>query len=392
MLKRISILTLCLALVWPVVCQADDVKNSNDELGITAKSAVLMEVSTGKIIYRKNSDEELCPASITKIMTLILIFDKLEEGKIMLDDFVTTSEYAKSMGGSQVFLEEGEKQTVNTLIKCIVVASGNDACVTMAEYIAGNEQKFVELMNEKAKKLEMNNTHFVDCSGLTDSDNHYTTAADVAKMSCYLLKKYPQIKNYSTIWMDTITHVTKKGNSEFGLSNTNKLLKMNCNYKVTGLKTGSTSKAKYCLSASAEKDGLELVAVIMAAPDYKVRFSQAQTLLNFGYANCTKYTDNEEIAPKKIEVAGGISGKVGIQRRQEFSFILSGKDGKDSITKKISVPSKISAPIKKGEVVGEISYYLKDKEIGKIDIVANETVKKAEFKDYIYKIFVKILL
>lgn len=227
---------------------------------ITAPSAVLMEASTGQVIYEKGADEKRSPASVTKVMTLILIFDALESGKINLTDEVVTSAHAKSMGGSQVFLEEGEVQTVETLIKCIVIASGNDASVAMAEYIAGSEEEFVRMMNERALGLGMNNTHFVDCCGLTESPEHLTTARDIAVMSRELINRYPQIHNYSTIWMENITHVTKQGTKEFGLSNTNKLLKMATNFNVTGLKTGSTSIAKYCLSATAEKDGVRLIA------------------------------------------------------------------------------------------------------------------------------------
>lgn len=247
------------------------------DLGITAKAAVLMEANTGTIIYEKNATERLSPASITKIMTLILIFDAIESGQITLQDEVTTSAYAKSMGGSQVFLEEGEKQTVETLIKCIVVASGNDASVAMAEYICGSETEFIHQMNERAAGLGMTETHFEDCCGLTESATHLTSAKDVALMSRELITRYPQIHAYSSIWMENIVHVTKKGSSEFGLANTNKLLKQYeyCN----GLKTGSTSIAKYCLSATATKDGISLIAVVMAAPDYKVRFSEAKAML-----------------------------------------------------------------------------------------------------------------
>lgn len=247
------------------------------DLGVTAKAAVLMEADTGTIIYEKNATEQLSPASITKIMTLILIFDAIESGQITLQDEVTTSAYAKSMGGSQVFLEEGEKQTVETLIKCIVVASGNDASVAMAEYICGSETEFVRQMNERAAGLGMTETHFEDCCGLTESATHLTSAKDVALMSRELITRYPQIHAYSSIWMENIIHVTEKGSSEFGLANTNKLLKQYeyCN----GLKTGSTSIAKYCLSATATKDGISLIAVVMAAPDYKVRFSEAKAML-----------------------------------------------------------------------------------------------------------------
>ena len=202
---------------------------------VTSEAAVLMEAGTGTVIYEKNQDVRVSPASITKIMTLLLIYDALYNGKIQLTDEVVTSARAKSMGGSQVFLEEGEKQTVETLIKCIVIASGNDASVAMAEYVSGSEEAFVEEMNQKAADLGMNGTHFVDCCGLTDSNDHYTTAKDVAIMARALITNYPDISQYATIWMENITHVTAKGSSEFGLSNTNKLLKMANNFEVTGI-------------------------------------------------------------------------------------------------------------------------------------------------------------
>ena len=205
---------------------------------ITAPSAILMEASTGTVICEKNADEPRNPASVTKIMTLILIFDALQSGKIHLTDEVVTSAHAKSMGGSQVFLEEGEIQTVETLIKCIVIASGNDASVAMAEFVGGDEGTFVKMMNERAKGLGMEHTKFIDCCGLTNSPEHVTTARDIALMSRELITKYPQITNYTTIWMENITHVTKQGSKEFGLSNTNKLLKMATNFEVTGSKDG----------------------------------------------------------------------------------------------------------------------------------------------------------
>lgn len=240
-------------------------------LEIGSKAAILMEASSGSVILEKNADERRSPASITKIMTLILIFDAIREGKLSLDEMVTTSAHAKSMGGSQVFLEEGEQQSVETLIKCIVIASGNDAAVAMAEHIGGSEEAFVGMMNKRAEGLGMSGTHFVDCCGLTDSPDHLTTARDVALMSRELITRYPQISDYSTIWMDKITHNTARGSSEFGLSNTNKLLKQQTDFTVTGLKTGSTSIAGCCLSATGRKDGIDLIAVVLAAPDYKVR-------------------------------------------------------------------------------------------------------------------------
>lgn len=384
-----TMLTIVMVLLMCVNCFAEEEENN---LGITAKSAILVEASTGQVLYELNADEVLSPASITKIMTLILIFEKLDEGKIMLDDFVTTSDHAKSMGGSQVFLESGEKQTVETMIKCIVVASGNDASVAMAEFISGSEQEFVAAMNEKAAQLGMKNTHFEDCCGLTDSDNHYTTAKDVAIMSRELIYRHPEIKKYSTIWMENITHVTKKGNSEFGLSNTNKLLKMNCNFEVTGLKTGSTSKAKYCLSATGQKDGIELIAVIMAAPDYKVRFSQAQTLLNYGYANCALYQDNAEEPLSDVLVKGGVREKVRTKQEEQFSYLATKGENIADIKKTIIYEEKVKAPVKEGDVVGRIIYTLDEKEIGSVEIFADETVKKAGFLDYLGKAFKKFLI
>lgn len=391
MFKRVLSLLIILLLMPAQICYGKE-KKSDDDMGITAKSAILIEVSTGKSIFEKNSDEVLSPASITKIMTLILIFEKLDEKKIMLDDLVTTSDYAKSMGGSQVFLESGEKQTVETLIKCIVIASGNDACVTMAEYIAGSESEFVKLMNEKAHKLGMKNTHFEDCCGLTDSDEHYTTARDVAIMSRELIKNHPDIKKYSTIWMETINHLTDKGNSEFGLSNTNKLLKMNCNFEVTGLKTGSTSKAKYCLSASGKKDGIEMIAVIMAAPDYKVRFSQAQTLLNYGYANCSLYIDNDKNELKEINVIGGTKEKVDLICKEKFSYLALKGENISKISKKITYKNKVKAPVNKFDVMGEITYYIDNKEIGNVKLLAKEKIKKATFRDYVIRTINSFLL
>ena len=242
---------------------------------ITAPSAVLMEMSTGAVVFEKNPHAIRHPASITKIMTLILIFEAIKKGSIHLDDNVTVSEHASGMGGSQVFLETGETQTVETLIKCISIASANDACVAMAEFISGSEEAFVAEMNQKAKDLGMKNTTFVNCCGL-DADGHMTTAYDVALMSRELTVRHPEIHNYCTIWMDTMTHVTAKGEKEFGLTNTNKLIRQ---YEyATGLKTGFTGIAKYCVSATAEKDGMKMIAVIMGAETIPYRTKDAITL------------------------------------------------------------------------------------------------------------------
>lgn len=366
------------------------VQADNPSLALTSKSAILMEASTGTVIYEQNSDEKLSPASITKIMTLILIFDALKEGKITLEDKVTTSAYAKSMGGSQVFLEEGEQQTVDTLIKCIVIASGNDASVTMAEYMCGSEAEFINQMNQRAQGLGMTNTHFEDCCGLTDSTNHYTTARDVAIMSRELITKYPQIFNYSTIWMENITHVTAKGTSEFGLSNTNKLLKQ---YEwATGLKTGSTSLAKYCVSATAKKDGMDLIAVIMAAPDYKVRFSEAISLFNYGYSNCKLYTDSDMKLPEQVRIQNGVKDNLTCQYSKQFTYLSKSGENTSEITKKIKMNKDITAPVKKGDVVGQTVYSLQGAEIGSVDILAAESIKSAGFADYFKKVLNKMFV
>lgn len=396
------LLVFCLIFSSPAVClravggTPADVETKSHEttdhppdLGLTSKACILMEASTGNVIYAQNPDERLSPASITKIMTLILIFEALDEGKISLADEVVTSAYAKSMGGSQVFLEEGEKQTVETLIKCIVVASGNDASVAMAEYLCGSETEFVNQMNQKAQKLGMTNTHFEDCCGLTESANHYTSARDVALMSRELSVKYPQIHQYSTIWMEDITHVTNKGSTTFGLANTNKLLKQ---YEgCTGLKTGSTSVAKYCLSATAQRNDIELIAVIMAAPDYKTRFSEAAALLNYGFASCTLYCDEHPPVLPKTPVLNGVQEMVGGCYDGCFSYLSTTGESFETMEKQLVFKENLEAPVTAGDQIGELIYILGKKEIGRIPIVASEDVARAGYMDYMKKAAAKLL-
>lgn len=378
-----------LAVASDMIIQAEEAQDANRSEGpaLQSPSAVLMEASTGQIIYEKDADSKRSPASITKIMTLILIFDALESGKIKMTDEVVTSAYAKSMGGSQVFLEEGEIQTVETLIKCIVVASGNDASVAIAEYIAGTEDEFVKMMNERAAGLGMNNTNFEDCCGLTDSQTHVTTSRDIALMSRELINKYPQIHNYSTIWMENITHVTKQGTKEFGLSNTNKLLKMATNFNVTGLKTGSTSLAKYCLSATAEKDGVRLIASIMAAPDYKVRFADAQTLLNYGYANCKLYEDKEMLPLPEMTVDNGVVDEVPLKYGGTFSYLsLKGEDF-TTIEKNLELVPSIPAPVEEGQAAGSLVYSMGGEKIGEVPVLTAGAVREAKFADYFKRLW-----
>lgn len=357
------------------------------EAKVSAPSAVLMEASTGQVILEKNASERRSPASITKIMTLLLIFEQLGTGKIQLSDEVVTSAHAKSMGGSQVFLEEGEIQSVDTLIKCIAVASGNDASVAMAEYIAGSETAFVEMMNQKAKELGMLDTRFEDCCGLTASDGHYTTAKDVALMARELITEYPEVYQYTKIWMEDIVHTTQKGSTPFTLSSTNKLLKQ---YEyATGLKTGSTDKAKYCLCATAEKDGIDLIAVVMAAPDYKVRFQDARTLLEYGFSVSNLFRDENKDSLPLIAVTGGVSETAKLIYRSDFSYLDVKGNDISRIEKQMKLPESVEAPVAQGNVAGKAVYRLNGKEIGSVDILFAQSVEKAGYRDYVKKVFEK---
>ncbi len=395
-MKRLSsiiisaLLTLAL-LMNPLLALKVSAETETKDTGleITSTSAVVIEGSTGSIIYEKNKDERLKPASITKIMTLLLIFEALDSGKIKLTDEVSVSEYAASMGGSQVYLEPNETQTVDTMIKCISIASANDASVAMAEYIAGSETEFVKQMNDKAKELGMLNTNFVNACGL-DEDNHYSSAYDVALMSRELITNHPDISKYSTVWMDTITHTTKKGQSEFGLTNTNKLIK---SYNgITGLKTGSTGLAKYCLSATANRGGMDLIAVVLAAPETKIRFREASKLLDYGFANCSIFSDdNKDLAVVPIPVKKGVEKEVTYRVNDDFSYLcLKGTNPAD-ITKSVTINEDVTAPIKENDKVGEITYKLGGETIGTVDIVAAADVEKAGFKDYFLQALKKLL-
>lgn len=377
-LKRFLVFLLCMTLfpgnVLPVRAATE----------ITAPSAILLEASTGQVIYEKNATERRSPASITKIMTLLLIFEALSEGKVSLQDEVVTSAHAKSMGGSQVFLEEGETQTLETMIKCIVIASGNDASVAVAEHIAGSEADFVEKMNAKATELGMVDTHFEDCCGLTDSDGHYTTAKDVAIMSRELTVKYPEVFTYTRIWMEDITHVTRRGSSTFTLSSTNKLLKW---YQwTTGLKTGSTAKAKFCISATASKDGMDLIAVIMGAPDPKERFHDAEKLLNYGFSVSNLYVDENKVPLPQMRVEGGVEESVSLHYAEEFRYLdVTGRD-LSAVEKELKLPESVKAPVTEGETAGQAVYRIGGEEIGRIAVLYDASVEKAGFGDYFKKV------
>lgn len=381
MKKRIITWVLLLMLITAEICPVKIQGAVQPAPEISAPGAVLMEPSTGTVLYEKNGEEQRSPASITKIMTLLLIFEALEDRQITLEEEAITSAYAKSMGGSQVFLEEGEKQTVETLIKCIVIASGNDASVVMAEHLAGSEEEFVKRMNEKARELGMIHTQYVDCCGLTDSEEHYTTASDVAIVSRELITRFPRILEYSSIWMENIIHRTAQGEKEFCLTNTNKLIR---SYEgCIGLKTGSTSVAKYCVSAVARRGEMTLLAVVMGAPDAKVRFKDAAALLDYGFGKCNLYLDENRKNPDPVPVKGGVKKEVACRYTGEFRYLDTEGKNLSQIEKKIVYMKNLQAPVKKGDIVGEAQYLLDGKMVGKTDIVAAKSVKKAGLWDYI---------
>ncbi len=367
----LTVLITVMSVIVPVKAEGPEIE---------APCAILTEASTGRVIYEKNADESLHPASITKIMTLLIIFDAIDDGSISPEDTVTVSEHAASMGGSQVFLEPGETQTVETMIKCIAIASANDACVAMAEHISGSEDAFVQSMNERAEALGMNNTHFVNCCGL-DADGHMTTARDVAIMSRELIMAHPAIHDYSCIWMDTITHVTRRGESEFVLNNTNKLLKQ---YEwATGLKTGSTSLAKFCLSATARRNDIELISVIMASPSGKTRVSDSIALLNYGYGICSLYHDNNMPSIDVIPIKGGIRSDISVEYSSQMNYLFTDKYDASLIESHAEYLEDLEAPVQKGDVIGQLTYTYDGKFMDSIDIIASESIKKAGYGDYI---------
>ena len=338
------------------------------------KSAILIEASTGKVLYEQNADEALPPASVTKIMTLLIVMEAIEEGKIALTDMVSASAHACSMGGSQIYLEEGEQMSVEELIKSVLIASANDAAVVLAEHVAGSEEAFVALMNKRAEELGLKNTHFENTNGLDDTvENHVTSARDIAVMSAKLLA-YPKVTEYSSIWMDTIR------NGEFGLTNTNRLVRF---YKgANGLKTGSTSKAKFCISASAERDGMTLICVVMAAPTRDIRNNIATKLLDYGFANYAIYhAPRVEIEP--ISISGGVENICRV-KANDFSAVVN-KGDISKITSKTEVLEKVSAPVREGDKLGYISYYNGEELIGKADIVSEENIEAINFLELLLR-------
>ena len=355
------------------------------KLDISSKSAVLMDASTGKILYEKNSHEKLPPASVTKVMTMLLICEALESGKIKEDDDVQISEVASSMGGSQIFLEPGEIQKVDTLLKSIAVASANDACVAMAEYVGGSVEEFVVLMNKRAKELGMNVTNFVNTNGLP-VDNHYTSAYDIALMSKELLK-HKKISKYLTTWMDEV--VVGKKQAKIGISNTNKLVK---HYQgATGVKTGFTQQAKYCLSASALRNNTHLIAVTLCAETSPIRFKDATNLLNYGFANYESVKicgANDKVATVKFEK--GEKENVDLVAKDDLSVLIKKGDKKD-FTKKVQIKEDLKLPIKKNTELGVVKVYRGDELVGESKIINTEDINKASYLQMLRRIVDNLL-
>ena len=351
------------------------------EMKLDVKSAVLIDANTGTVLYSQNMSEALPPASVTKIMTLLLVFEALDTGNLKYDEHLVVSEYASSMGGSQVFLEPGESISVNELLKCVVVSSANDAAVTLAERVSGSEEAFVEKMNKRAMELGMKNTHFENVTGLDDDvENHLTSAYDIALMSRELLK-HEKVMEYTTIWMDTIR------NGEFGLSNTNRLVKY---YKgITGLKTGYTSGAGFCISASAKRDNFHLIAVIMGAKTSSERNAIAAKLLDYGFANYYTYSENKNECGEVQVLRGNRSHvKVGY----EGFDMLENIENKDRIEKEYILPDNVAAPVKEGDAIGKVIYKIGDKKLVENKIIALESVEEMTFWNFFVNMFENFIL
>ncbi len=343
-------------------------------LTIDAKSAILMDATTGTVLFEQNADEPLPPASVTKIMTLLLVMEAIDSQKISLNEKVVASDYASQMGGSQIYLRAGEEMTVEDMLKSVVVSSANDAAVALAEHICGSESAFVAKMNERAKALGMNNTNFENTNGLDDTtENHVTSARDIAIMSRELIK-HDKILEYSSIWMSSIR------NGEFTLTNTNRLIRFYPG--ATGLKTGSTSKAKFCISATAKRDNMHLIAVIMGAPTRDIRNEEAKKLLDYGFANYALYTyENNELPP--LQIVGGTSDLCDVIARS-YSAVID-KANASGIKASIELPEKLAAPIKEGSAVGKITFSHNGSIIGETEIIATASIQKISFLEILWR-------
>ena len=376
-MKRYLCLFLIVAVILSVPVGAVD-------MDIPAKSAVLMDVATGTVLYEQNPHTPLAPASVTKVMTMLLIMEAIDSGRIRWDDMVTTSESAAAKGGSQIYLQVGETMSVTDMVKSIAVSSANDCACAMAEHLAGSETAFVDMMNKRAKELGMNDTHFVNCTGLDDDPNakdHKTSAYDIAIMSRELLKNHPDIKKFTTIWMDTVR------NGEFGLSNTNKLVRF---YQgATGLKTGFTSQAGYCLSASALREDMELVAVVMGSETSKERFAACKSMLDYGFAGYALITPQGETA--EIPVKLGVADTVKAIPSGEDAVLID-KAQKSMVTQQVVLEEQVAAPVSKGQRLGTLYIKAGEQVLKEIPMVAEASVPKLTFWQMFSRIFQKLVM
>ena len=390
MKKYVKVKVLSVILVLSMICGTMGVGASemsvgsidaNATLDLDCKSAILMEASTGTVLYEHNADEALPPASVTKIMTLLIVMEAIDSGALKLDEQVSVSKNAASMGGSQIFLEEGETMSVEDMLKSVIISSANDAAVALAEHVAGSEEAFVQKMNARAAELGMKNTYFENTNGLDDTvTKHLTSARDIALMSRELIK-HEKILEYSSIWMDTIR------NGEFGLTNTNRLVRF---YNgATGLKTGSTAKAKFCVSATAKRNGMHLICVIMGAETRDERNAIATKLLDYGFANYSLYTAVGQKL-EEIKVVGGKENTCGISFADFNAVVAKGEENK--ITATLELQDNLIAPVKMGDIAGKVVYKNGEKIVGEVKIMVTENVEKINFADVLGRFFVKILI
>ena len=380
-MKRIGWITVVLVMLGAVFTAPAQAV----ELDIKGKSAFLMDAATGTVLYEKNAHEPLAPASVTKVMTMLLIMEAIDAGKIGWDDTVTASESAAAKGGSQIYLKVGETMSVSDMVKSIAVSSANDCACAMAEHLAGSESAFVDMMNTRAKELGMNDTNFVNCTGLDDSPeaaNHRTSAHDIAIMSRELLKNHPDIKKFTTVWMDTV----RKG--AFGLSNTNKMIRF---YNgATGLKTGFTSGAGYCLSASAQREGMELIAVVMGSETSAHRFNTCKGMLDYGFANFALVTADTE---QSLEVPVKL-GKMSVATAEpaERPQLLVDKSQKSSVTTQVTLEESVTAPVSRGQRLGTLTIQAGEQVLAQVPLVAKEPVERLSFGDLFVKIFRRVAM
>ena len=377
-MKRVALfLVLCL-LLSPLRVQAV-------ELELSGKSACLMDTATGTVLYEKNSHEKLAPASVTKVMTMLLIMEAIDSGKIKWDDTVTASEAAAAKGGSQIYLKVGETMSVSDMVKSIAVSSANDCACAMAEHLAGSESAFVDMMNARAKELGMNDTHFVNCTGLDDDENakdHLTSAYDIALMSRELLKNHPDIKKFTTIWMDTVR------DGAFGLSNTNKMVRFYSG--CTGLKTGFTSGAGYCLSASAEREGLELIAVVMGCDTSANRFAACKSMLDYGFANFA-LAQPELPADSKVPVKLGVSDFASAVPAQETKLLID-KAQRGSVTTEVTLEESVTAPVSLGQRLGTLRIKAGEQILTEVPMVAQDAVPRLSYGQVIIRVLKQVAM